>query len=653
MPAATVPHEGLSLPDNGAMSTPATSTSQNSKPWRHVLWLWCALCLLGPFSTVQAQSGSRVALVIGNSQYQHESPLRNPGNDARLMAKTLTALGFEVDLRLDLTKREMDEAISRFIRTSSGASSAFMYYAGHGMQPFRGGRNMLLPVDSKVENDDTLDAHGIAADTIVERLEQQSQPAGVRVVILDACRNNPRLVSRVAGRWRGDVARGLSPPKRPHDEFTLIAFATTDQNIALDGEGANSPYAQALANHLAGADRIPLLRIFELTADDVLEATQRQQRPRTFGDLDSRVGLDARKLPSNSSLTPDLEHTAWEAARAAGTLAALDTFLAEFPNGRYAASARVVRTSLLAKKPVVVVPPRGPVKVGKPVVDCEHCPPLVPLPTGSYQRGATDADPWASDSEGPVHTVHIRHRLALGLTEVTRRQFAAFVQATGYLTDAERNVGEEGCYVVVQGVSQWQAGRHWRNPGFAQTEEHPAVCLSWNDAQAYLAWLNTQAPGKGYRLPTEAEWEYAARAGQGERPFPWAKDSDTAAQCAHANGADASAAAVVPGASTWTVADCDDGYAYTAPVGRFKPNPFGLHDLHGNAFEWLQDTWHANYDNAPTDGRAWAGGNDSSRHVVRGGSWDYSPKVLRSAYRIAFEAPHRTDGTGFRIARPY
>lgn len=635
------------------MSILAAFISHRTLTWLRATLLCFGALMLWPFSTVQAQSGSRVALVIGNSQYQHESPLRNPGNDARLMAKTLTALGFEVDLRLDLTKREMDEAISRFIRTSSGASSAFLYYAGHGMQPFRGGRNMLLPVDSKVENDDTLDAHGIAADTIVERLEQQAQPAGVRVVILDACRNNPRLVSRVAGRWRGDVARGLSPPKRPHDEFTLIAFATTDQNIALDGEGANSPYAQALAIHLAGADRIPLLRIFELTADDVLEATQRKQRPRTFGDLDSRVGLDARKLPSSSALTPDLEHTAWEAARAAGTLAALDTFLAEFPNGRYAASARVVRTSLLAKKPIAVTPSRVPVTVGKPVVDCEHCPPLVPLLTGSYRRGATEADAWASDSEGPVQTVNIRHRVALGQTEVTRRQFAAFVQATGYLTDAERNVDEEGCNVVIKGVSQWEAGRHWRNPGFAQTEDHPAVCLSWNDAQAYLAWLNTQAPGRGYRLPTEAEWEYAVRAGQGDRPYPWGQDTGTAAQCVHANGADASAAAMVPGASTWTVADCDDGYAYTAPVGRFKPNAFGLHDMQGNAFEWVQDTWHANYDNAPNDGRAWMGGSDTTRHVVRGGSWDYSPKVLRSAYRIAFEATHRTDGTGIRIARPY
>jgi uncharacterized caspase-like protein len=168
---------------------------------RTSIWAWLAgLCLATVLLPALAQK--RMALVIGNSDYAHESTLRNPVNDAALMSRTLRAQGFQVEERRNLGKTEMDLALIRFIRESAGADSAVVNYAGHGAQPLNGGRNYLLPVDAKVDNDDTLEAYGIAADRIVEQMERQANPAKLRLVVLDACRNN-RLVGKARSSVRG------------------------------------------------------------------------------------------------------------------------------------------------------------------------------------------------------------------------------------------------------------------------------------------------------------------------------------------------------------------------------------------------------------------------------------------------------------------
>jgi formylglycine-generating enzyme required for sulfatase activity len=176
------------------------------------------------------------------------------------------------------------------------------------------------------------------------------------------------------------------------------------------------------------------------------------------------------------------------------------------------------------------------------------------------------------------------------------------------------------------------------------------VCVSWNDAQAYLAWLNEKSPGKGFRLPSEAEWEYAARAGQGATRYPWGDDLSYSMICDFANGMDTTGKAQVPGV-TWTAASCSDGHAYTAPAGSLKANAFGLHDMHGNVWEWVQDVWRENYQGAPSDGSAWLTGGDQARRVLRGGAWNYYPRDLRSANRFRFAPDFRYINAGMRIAR--
>ncbi len=269
--------------------------------------------------------------------------------------------------------------------------------------------------------------------------------------------------------------------------------------------------------------------------------------------------------------------------------------------------------------------------------DCAGCPEMVVVPAGSYMMGSPSGEAGRDDDEGPQHRVAIGEAFAVGVHEVTRGEFARFVSATGLSTgNSCRSLDSKGKWADVSGLS-------WRNPGFEQTDRHPVLCVSWEDAQAYVRWLSRET-GKGYRLLSESEWEYVARGGTRTARY-WGEGES--GQCGHANGADLTAQRRHEG---WTVASCDDGYYQTAPVGSFSPNGFGLYDVLGNAREWVEDCWNASYKGAPGDGRAWKRGYCSLR-VVRGGSWVISPSFLRAAVRDGYTSGLRFDYLGFRIAR--
>jgi formylglycine-generating enzyme required for sulfatase activity len=207
-----------------------------------------------------------------------------------------------------------------------------------------------------------------------------------------------------------------------------------------------------------------------------------------------------------------------------------------------------------------------------------------------------------------------------------------FVVATQYSLDFScRYLAEIG----------WEQGVSWRHPGFRQTNDHPVVCVNWKDAKVYLEWLSRKT-GQVYRLPSEAEWEYAARAGSADRFFFGNSVSNL---CKYGNGVDASSD------FKWQNKKCKDGYGSgTAPVGNFLPNEFGLYDTIGNVWEWLEDCWNDNYFNAPEDGSSWDTG-DCSHRGTRGGSWLNDPRFLRSAHRNRLFHLYRKYNTGFRVVR--
>ncbi len=251
------------------------------------------------------------------------------------------------------------------------------------------------------------------------------------------------------------------------------------------------------------------------------------------------------------------------------------------------------------------------------------------------------------DNEHPQHRVRITKPFNLGTYHVTWRQFSQFVKETGYKTDAE--TGDE------PGADGWDPKRRdrgfykdyfWRNTGFVQTDDHPVLCVSWNDAIAFCKWLSRKE-GKTYRLPTEAEWEYACRAGTSTR-YCSGDDPETLVNVA--NVADAKFKVKFP-SEIYTI-KASDGYAFTAPVGQFKPNAFGLYDMCGNAQQWCAD-WSDNsyYEKSPADDPK--GPDGGTYRIIRGGTWSYSPILSsRSASRCRDIPNHRDNGLGFRVVQP-
>jgi len=275
---------------------------------------------------------------------------------------------------------------------------------------------------------------------------------------------------------------------------------------------------------------------------------------------------------------------------------------------------------------------------------CPGCPPMIAVPAGSFTMGSSGtetveqgADARRVSNERPAHEVTIVRSFRLGAREVTRGEFARFVAETGRPVHGCANWENDG-WVQHPELS-------WRDPGFAQDDDHPVVCVSWQDAQAYIAWLNART-GRSFRLPSEAEWEYAARAGH-RGQHHWSQDEEA---CTHANAADRAAAEAdgLP-RRAGIIFDCDDGYAHTAPVGRFRANGFGLHDMLGNAWEWVDDCYAGSYDGAPVDGTARIDGDCASR-VLRGGSWKYPARTSRFAIRGPGLVGARNNNAGFRLA---
>ena len=279
-------------------------------------------------------------------------------------------------------------------------------------------------------------------------------------------------------------------------------------------------------------------------------------------------------------------------------------------------------------------------QAGERFRDCDEawCPEMVVVPAGSFMMGSPASEEARDDDEGPRHRVRIAKPLAVGVYEVTRRQFAAFVGAT------DHDAGNR-CQAYEGGSWEWLEGLSWRNPGFDQTDAHPVVCVRWEDAQAYVDWLGEKT-GEAYRLLSESEWEYVARAGTQTSRY-WGES--VSGQCRHGNGADGSLKRHYSDWE-WATVGCDDGEVHTAPVGQFKANRFGLHDVHGNVWEWVEDCWNGSYAGAPTDGSAWRSG-DCSQRVLRGGSWYSYPGFLRAAVRNGVVTGVRSGFIGFRIAR--
>ncbi len=317
------------------------------------------------------------------------------------------------------------------------------------------------------------------------------------------------------------------------------------------------------------------------------------------------------------------------AGQAAALGAATDAFMAKLQNAREYSSfhpGQVVSDHFLdivGQAPAMVVIPRGRFLMGSPV------------------RSRTQ-----TSAEQPQHEVTMATGFALGRAEVTVAEFRTFVRASGYVPDSDR-LGGASVYDEANGRMQMRSGVDWQDDyaGNRAAGNDPVVNVSWNDAHAYAEWLSKRT-GKHYRLPTEAEYEYAERAGT-TTPYWWGNGPPTRKVENLTGSGDRS-----PAHRSWANAfkGYDDGYWGPAPVMSFLPNPFGVYDIGGNVSEWVADCWHDNYMRAPTDGSAWVNPGCDER-VIRGGSWGSAPDQDHSAFRMGAAADSRSGRVGFRVAR--
>ena len=273
-------------------------------------------------------------------------------------------------------------------------------------------------------------------------------------------------------------------------------------------------------------------------------------------------------------------------------------------------------------------------------------PVMVVIPAGDFLMGSPEDEDNRVDNEGPQFRVEFDHGFALSQTEITVGQFERFVDETGYVTDAER-ARRSKVYRAGSGRVDEQRGVTWRM-NYVGDEAHPdlpVIHVSWNDANAYVNWL-ARRTDRPYRLPSEAEFEYALRAGT-QTPYWWGEGSpDDAVENVTGSGDQ------FTDSRTWTVAfdRYTDGYWGPAPVGSLQTNPFGLYDMGGNVMEWLEDCWHDSYVRAPDDGTAWVNPG-CERRMIRGASWSSTPAMSRSAFRLSSREDSTDARVGFRVAR--
>ncbi len=537
----------------------------------------------------------RVALVIGNAAYQYTAPLTNPVHDAQDIARVLKELQFQVILKTDATLETMADAIFQFGEQLKGGGVGLLYYSGHGMQVK--GENYLIPIDANLVREDDIKRKTINARDVLDKMDEAK--SHLNLVFLDACRNNPFPRSVRA------ASRGLAGMNAPTG--TLLVFATNPDNVAADGAGRNGAYTKYLLQYITqpGLEVGMMLRRIRTA---VKEETGGQQVPWENGSIEGEFYFNA--MSGVPPVTPP-------------------------------APSRPTPSTSTGTQVAVGIYPQQPQTPPATVVGNDGAE-MVLVPAGEFSMGS-DADELdrlkasreSFGDEIPRHRVHL-DAFYIDKYEVTNARFQQFVQAIGHRTQAE---SEGWGYVFTGEKSEQVKGANWRAPrgpwsSIAGLEQHPVVQVSQDDAKAYCSWA-------GKRLPTEVEWEKAARGTDG-RSYPWGNQFDGRL----ANFCDTNCE------YKWKDSAANDGYRYTAPVGSYEggKSPYGVYDLAGNVWEWVADWYDANYyQNSPA--RNPQGPASGDQAVLRGGGWYDLALDVRAPNRFR-RAPADRDGLiGFRCAK--
>jgi formylglycine-generating enzyme required for sulfatase activity len=551
-------------------------------------------CALQASPPAQAQNpigaGRRFALLIANSRYPDaQAALPTIAKDGRLLAEELRRGDFDVDLRENLRREDVQATLDAFYAKLNAGAAALIYFGGYGIQVER--QSYLIPVNAQIWSETEVRRDGISLDGILGELNRRG--VRVKIAVIDAARQNP-----FERRFRASSA-GLAPVDAP--EGSLVLFSAPPGKVVREDDGEVSLFVGELGKELR-APNITAEEAFAHTRIGVARASKAERVPWISSSLIEEfrfAGGQADGPPSGAADRVGRAEPPRPARRPPPEPAA--------PTPPPAPVAETAAPSVAALPPAAVpaAPPAAPrpppqetgPKTGQALRDCETCPELVVLRAGSFEMGA-GAQPF----DRPVHRVTIPRPFAIARRETTVEEWRGCVEA--------------GACKFRPSAAEEQSG------------SHPITNVSWFDAKDYVAWLSARTR-QPYRLPSEAEWEYAARGGA-TTPFSWGPQvGDSKANCR----------------------DCSrTASRELASVASFAPNGFGLFDMAGNAAEWVEDCWNESYRGAPQDGTAWLTGSCGQR-VLRGGSFDSASTYVRPTARFRYDADVRYYANGFRVVR--
>jgi formylglycine-generating enzyme required for sulfatase activity len=525
----------------------------------------------------------KVALVIGNSAYQ-QAVIPAAVSDAGSIAEVLRLDGFDVVYIENAKRSDMEAAIDLFRKKLTANCIAIVFYSGHSVQYQN--RNFLVPLSAIIERESDVRRETIDVDLILDPMIVSAPLGGA--IILDASRPNP---------WQqiaAPKARGLAAQQSVRG----IGFVYSAAPGKLESSVRSA--------HLFVSELVKQLAVPDIGIDTALRRVEQAVSRASHGEeipwhsaIEKDFAISSAVLPSGArpragKSADEMEAGFWTTIQDSKNAADYQAYLDSYPNGQFALLAREHLSQLGS--------PRGPGAAIKgsitPTRDCSECPELVLVPAGAFMMGSTELFQF----EGPIHQVRIAKPFFIGRNEVTFDEWDACVADGG----CQYRPNDRG----------W--GRGLR----------PVSDIDWNDANVYISWLSRKT-GRTYRLPSESEWEYAARAGTAVN-YPWGTAFEREkANCLGCNAQQLSR---------------------TTNVGTFPANPFGLFDMAGNVAQWVEDCWHPNYKGAPSDGSAWVTPQCAER-VLRGGSFNNDPRYLRTAARFKYDYDVRFYTNGFRIVR--
>jgi len=586
--------------------------------------LLMAVLALVLFAGPAAHAEKRVALLVGNQSYGADvGPLKNPHNDVALLEDALKGLGFEITVVRDAGLGALTRAVNAYTRRLQAAGPGaigFFYYSGHGASD--GGTNYLIPTDVKTTEAGALWDESLRLTEITRKLKAEAGNA-THFVVFDACRNTLKLTQ--PGSRAVVQSKGFVPVAQ--ENGMLIAYATAEGELASDvGTGAG-PYARVLAEEIVkpGIEAVVMFRAVQRRVRAAI-AQEPYLGFNALGDV-FLAGLSVSATSTGSSASPSAGEAerAWAAVKDTTSQAVLEDFIRRYGGSLYSTLARARLEELKKSQVAVVAPPVTPASpCGRSVSvslsrsprplsaneecalkprdvfkECDKCPEMVIVPAGSFMMGSLENEEFHQTDQSPQHLVTFSQPFAVGRFTITFSEWDACVADAGCNHHRPEDRG-------------WGRGRR------------PVINVNWNDAKSYVAWLSRRT-GKPYRLLSEAEREYVTRAGT-TTPFWW--------------GSSISPSQANYGANQSTVT-----------VDSFQPNPWGLYQVHGNVYDWLEDCYHETYNGAPSDGSAWTSG-DCKYRVLRGGSGGSDSRYLAAVQRARNVPDDRFVSTaGFRIGR--